>query len=646
MPDLSNVSNDELMKIYNQGSQSRSGDISTMSDSDLMRLYENPEPAKGNNGLNERAADAIRSQNQEGGFLSPRREPIIPKMGRFAGRMVTGALADTIEDPVETLVVNPAKAAARLPQGVNNQISGLAAMAEAPFNPDKSFKGAALNYGKSVMGQGLNSLEASALLPPAKGVGAAGTALKQNIKQTGQNQAARNPVMDALLRMAKSEGQEPSDLIRNASAPADNGAMLFQQLNIPQVAQGLGNRAGASRDIMSEAAQRFQAGQSGRVESIFKKGLGNPDESLSIDGIIKKAREKAAPLYAAALSPDVRPDIGRAMNKPALKSYLDKAQNKLSSLGKDNASPMELLHEAQQMIGGKANAFGRSGDTYEAGLAGVLRRDLMDIGKEASPDYAEATRLFRDDMQIKDAFDAGSRAISGKDRFDFSKQAQSFTPEQKKAAASGMLQSLQQKLDIPESYSAVRTEVRRPSFQNNLAALVGDKQASEAIANLSREVELAEMANGANFARGSKTAPTQQAIGLVDNAATPGVRRLGGKAAAYVADRGISPLDAVRDATRAGGRKIQQAVDAPNEDIVTEVAKLLTMDAEQGRKILLQMPIEQQRSVMELVNRGGLALSQSGQAATQGFGGASPLLPLSAIGGQMQSTQPYYAAIP
>ena len=322
------------------------------------------------------------------------------------------------------------------------------------------------------------------------------------------------------------------------------------------------------------------------------------------------------------------------MNTPALKTYVDQAQNKLAGLGKTNATPMELLHEAQQMIGGKANAYGRAGDTYEAGLAGNLRGQLMDIGKAASPDYAKATASFRDDMQFKEAFELGTGALGSKNAQSFAKMAENLTTDQKQAAAAGLMQSVRSKLDLPESFTAVRSEFRKPSFRQNLAALTNTTQADEAIKALTRQSELAEMANNANFARGSKTAPTQQAIGMVDSAATTGTRRFGGQAAGYIADRGVQPLEMLRDVTRAGGRRVQSAVNAPDEDVVSEVARLLTQDTATGLQALQNLPAPQQRQAMQLVQRMRGGLIQGGQSAGQGFGQSAPLIPAALAAGQ------------
>lgn len=466
----------------------------------------------------------------------------------------------------------------------------------------------------------------------------AGRGVREGAQDVAQTQAAqqatRDPVMDALARMAKAEGVKPAELAQRASMPPEQGAMVFQQLGLPQTAQGLGNRAGPSREIMQEAAQNFQAGQSGRVEGIIKNALGNPDADMSIDGIIQNARQKAAPSYSAAMDASVKPDFAKLLETPALKQYVDKAQNKLASLGKADPTQMELLHEAQQLIGGKANKFNRAGDSYEARLAGGLRNELMNIGKAASPEYAKATAMYADDMQFKNAFEMGQGALGSKNAQSFAKEAANLTPEQKQAAAAGLLQSVQSKLDLPESFTAVRSEFGKPSFRQNLAALTNQQQADEAIKALSRQSELAEMANNANFARGSKTAPTQQAIGMVDTAATPGIRRFGGQAAGYVADKGIQPLEMLRDVTRVGGRRVQNAVNAPNEDVVAEVAKLLTQDTATGLKALQSLPQPQQQQALALVQqmRGGLI--EGGRSAGQGLAQSAPILPAALIAGQ------------
>ena len=230
---------------------------------------------------------------------------------KFAGRMATGAIADVIEDPIETLLINPAKAIGKIPaeQKKSELAGGLALRSLIGGDKDKA-KEFGFEAVKSVGRNSLNALEGSALFPPAKGASMLGAGARQGARQTAASQTAqrvaRDPVMDALARMAKAEGVKPQELAQRAAMPAEDGAMVFQQLGLPQTAQGLGNRAGQSREIMQEAATKFQAGQGGRVEGIMKAALGNPDADMSIESIIAQARQKAAPSYKAAMDPSVK----------------------------------------------------------------------------------------------------------------------------------------------------------------------------------------------------------------------------------------------------------------------------------------------------------------------------------------------------
>jgi hypothetical protein len=589
-----------------------------------------PEPS-----FNERMGASI---NEFADKISPQGKamPLQHRVGATVAESLTRLAGDTVSDPLEVLIKSPLRAASRIPGNAVRDVKNLGAVAAAPFNDDTVAETGA-EFVRGVGSSGLDAMEASALLPAVAGISRAGKGVSASMGRRGATQAA-DPISDILAASARRQGIDPSDLLARAKDQtfAGDGAMLFQRIGLDETAQALGNRAGESRNIMSQAARAQQAGQAGRVDDIMRRALGSPDDALNVDDIIRRAREQSGPLYRAAMSPDVTPDLSAVTQKPALKTYLDRAQNKLSGLGKDDATPMELLHEAQQMIGGKANRFSRAGDSYEAGLAGTLRNELMDIGKAASDDYAKATAIYRDDMQIKDAFEAGLNAL-GRSGDDFVRQAAGMTTQQRQAAASGMLQAIQRKLDVPESYSALRADFRKPSFRSKLGALMGDDAADNMIRQMERQADLAESANLADFARGSKTAPTQQTIDALHTDMTPGVRRAAAKGADYVADQGFAPLDLIKQATQFAGRRAGDALKSVDEDTAADLARLLVMDADEGARALAALDIPSRQRVLTIADGMRQSLITGGQGAVQGARQTAPAVPAGLLAGQQNN---------
>ncbi|WP_416877981.1 hypothetical protein [Litorimonas sp.] len=522
-------------------------------------------------------------------------------MGQFAG--------DTIEDPVKTLVTDPAKAIRDVPKNTYNAnrsaVKGLAQVARGDFGGARD--NALSSLGSSLQATG-GVAEGAGIFPAFKGAGKGASRLTGEMSKLLRGPSARqsgDPVANLLAAVAQKEGRSVSDMKTAAQNVLDNGAtpdeMLFQSLNLPQTAQGLGNRGGASRDIFADAAKAQQKGQAGRVDNIIRNSLGSPDKDMTMDSIMARAREQSKPLYAAAMGENVKPNLGELAKVPAIRDYMAQAQSKMAGLNKADMTDMELLHQTQQMIGGKIGQTSRAGDNYESGLLSDMRNQVMDAGKAASPDYAAATATFRDGAELREAFEEGSKVFNDRTGTEFAARAQAMTPQQREAATAGVMRAVQTKLDNPETYGAIRAEFRRPSFRSNMQALVGPEKADEMVSQLERQAELAEMANNANYARNSKTAPTQQTIANVEDASRSQAGQALGRFGQFMANDGLSPSRLLSQ----GANKVNGVLSKVDDATLTEVSRILTMPADEGARLLLSMPMQERQAVEGLLAQAG-----------------------------------------
>lgn len=544
----------------------------------------------------------------EGGNL---RAGLPAKFAQGGTQMVTNLAADTLQDPLETWVINPAKAIKSLPGNIYH--SGRQYAAKPMFNPaimggsqeeiaqaDAQYKADMGNYERikaerpnATKDMLVGGAEALGIIPLLKGPAKAGAkGISDMSAPAAKAVQATDPVASALERAIRAEGKKPQDLLGllDDTAKGETPDMLFQSLGLDQTAQALGNRAGPSRGIMQEAAIAQQRGQRGRVDNYFREALDNPNFDASTESIERLYSEKGSPLYEAAFNATPQPSdaMKKAVSNPGIKSRLDSLGDRLAKDGVDlrkyeSGREGRLMQLLKEDLDDEISVALRKGESKRAGRLGDMRNQLVQGMDESYPGYREARQTWSGGKRKEEAIALGREAMKADPR-DFADKVNRLTNDELEFARAGVVRELENVLNVPESYSAIRAQLRKPNFQQNMETLIGKEKAAQLVQNLEDEARRGISARLANFANGSKTAPTGEAIQALEVTANSPVRRGIGGLADLVNRNGVNPANYVKG----GADKVVKAINAPNEQIMADLATLLSKPASQGAKELLE----------------------------------------------------------
>lgn len=546
-------------------------------------------------------------------------------------KMMTNLLADTIQDPWKTWVVDPIKAVKGLPG--NTYHSARQYMAQ-PMMFDPEIMGDMGNsdqfekrkqdwaVGQERQAQAIaerpnakqdmivGGMEALGIIPLLKGPAKAGAkGVTDAAKPAAKTMERSDPIAAALERAIKAEGKNPQEIRSQLPTIASGKSpdMLFQALGLDQTAQALGNRAGPSRGIMQEAATAQQRGQRGRVEGFFKDALDNPDFDASTEAIESLYREKGSPLYEAAFKAEPNPSdaMKAAISNPGIKGRLETLGDRLVKDGVDvrkfkDGREGRLMQLLKEDLDDEIGVALRKGENKRAGRLADMQSQLVRGMDDSYPGYKEARQVWSGGKRQEEALALGRDAFKADPR-DFADRVAKLSDDEIAFARAGVVRSLDDVLNIPESYSAVRAQIRKPSFQQNMETLIGKEQADILIKNLEAEGRRGASARMANFANGSKTAPTAEAIQSLEVAVNSPARRTIGGAADLINRNGLNPANYVRSGTD----RVVKAVNAPDESIISELATILSKPANKGAAELLERGIgqtpAQQRQIISLI---------------------------------------------
>ena len=500
---------------------------------------------------------------------------------RTAANALLGFGADVIRQPVKTLVMDPINAVKGIPGNTADTASALG-------------RGEFKEAGQSALKAGGGLMELAAVVPAGRGVKQGVGELAKGLRggATPSPAAAVSPdasLYSTLDRMAKGDGVDLASALEKVKA-GNSDSMLFQDLGLADTAAGLGNRAGPSRDVMGEAAKRYMSSQRNRVQGAIGDTLGNPDFDGTMAKLVEGQKAKAGPLYEKAMATPfdpTTPEAQAALRSPAFRAAMGKTLKELASLGQ-NPNQMELLHRTQRALQGRVGRETRAGDDYAAGLANDLKRMGQGAIEASSSEYAEGRKLFAGSKAAERAAEQGGKFFTTGER-PWAEGVAAMNPSEREAALVGVMDAVNRKLDLPDSYKALRADVMKPSFERKLAAIVGPDKAASLAATLRREAELGEIAQRARAGQGSKTTPTAEAIQNVEAAAQSGVKGRGIRGARYFFKNGLDVNRYVRDA---GDKVLAFAGDVPEKQM-TELAELLTMPTEAGVARLKGMRPEQ-----------------------------------------------------
>lgn len=276
----------------------------------------------------------------------------------------------------------------------------------------------------------------------AKVAGKGVRAIKNNpYTSSPESYAARK-----IAQSAEREGLTVPDVqqnLRNLQQDAPD-ALVVDALgeNGGRLARTVSNRGGKGAQELSQKVHARQASQNDRVNAQIGKSLGDPDSYHdTLDSAIQQLRTNAAPAYSKAYGVNIDyakhgPSFTSVWNRvpPRLqKKVLDSANDILISEGKQpkqigsvigrnpngTVTPLpdveqwdyikrglDAVIEAENVQGaaGGMSAIGRS-------INGV-KKDLVSLLDKAVPEYAQARKIYSDDLSVKNALELGRKSLN------------------------------------------------------------------------------------------------------------------------------------------------------------------------------------------------------------------------------------------
>ncbi len=198
---------------------------------------------------------------------------------------------------------------------------------------------------------------------------------------------------------------------------SDQDMLLDGGPNLRALASHLATKQGPAKNMVVEALTKRAKDATSRINQAFNETLGPVKNMVEFPReIIKRRKAQAKPLYDRAYSvqlPDSA-ELSALMKRPAVQTALKKARN----LGKDEGVEIDLnnfnvrdIDLVTRALKDKERKLLRTGANNEARIIGSLKRGLLDIADEVSPDFAQARKVFGDESSVLDAFEDGRNAF-------------------------------------------------------------------------------------------------------------------------------------------------------------------------------------------------------------------------------------------
>lgn len=294
--------------------------------------------------------------------------------------------------------------------------------------------GAAYGFGKGegLEGSAVNALKDAAIGAPLGAVlpAAVDTARAIASKATTPFRAVANPqavgnekFAEALMRDTP-EGismRRPGALLERFGDRLDRARSTTPEVmmadvggeNTRNLLRTAANMPTAGAEQLRKKLDFRQSNQWRRLERGLEDTLANPSEYASgIDAIVVMREAAADPAFKAAFNVRIKPtdELVEVLQRPGMKSILDRVSNKMANEGKPVAGepPMKLLHRAKMEIDtaigevkrGQAPTAG-----WDVGTLRTMKRDL--VNAIDNPLYKDALKNFAGSSALKNAAEDG-----------------------------------------------------------------------------------------------------------------------------------------------------------------------------------------------------------------------------------------------
>jgi hypothetical protein len=209
-----------------------------------------------------------------------------------------------------------------------------------------------------------------------------------------------------------------------------------------RLSRAIVNKGGEGAERLSQSLGNRQAGQGERIQGAVTKGLGDPEAYHgNLDTALKALKTNAKPVYEQAYAQPIDyarygSSLDQAFNRipPRLQGQVVtaakdlmrlegvKSKQIMAKIGPDGRVTFQRLPDVRQwdyikrgldkVIEGEEGQAASGGMSQFGRVLSQVKSDLLGVLDEAVPDFAAARKIYSDDLAVKNALEAGRKALS------------------------------------------------------------------------------------------------------------------------------------------------------------------------------------------------------------------------------------------
>lgn len=314
-------------------------------------------------------------------------------------------------------------------------------------------------------------------------------AIKGRKLNTGIDRASQK----ILLRELEDSPTSPAEMLARTQSLGDEAMVMDAMPNFQRQGEMIANSPSSGKAKIVDALMKRDQAASGRINTAIDDTFGPrfnvPDR---IDEINAARNAKLKPLYDEAYS-DIIPqtdDIASLLQTPSGSKALKEAQN----LAKDkgfNLDPENITVQGGDMIKRSFDdmIYSARDTPNKASAMRGLNDEMKDILDTASPAFAEARRVGKQQFDVRDAFEQGREVFNKKNHPDFlARDIEKMDPE----AIELLRQGARSSIDDVRGYVQnpdlkARTFFDAPYKKENLGLVVGHDKAGRFVSQMDAE---------------------------------------------------------------------------------------------------------------------------------------------------------------
>lgn len=389
--------------------------------------------------------------------------------------------------------------------------------------------------------------------------------------QAGVNAFRGQPAQNYVARSAQADAITPEIAQARLAELGPDAKIADLGPNLRGQTAAISTTPGEGQQIVRTALNDRNAGAAARMVGAVDDAMGAQQGVLSLADDIVNARSQAArPLYDVSRNVPVQMDDATKalLDRPSVKSAIDRATRSMQDSGltmdlnKPTVGMIDAIKKELDDVIGEAVRAGRNNEV--ARLTGV-KNSIVGVADKASPEYAQARKLFSDATTVKNALEDGQKIFSNSMSPEaLTRHLSQLDESAREAYLIGARQQVANVMGTARSDAQAAKRLFGSGYNKEKLAIIldGDEAASRILNPVAAEEIFSATRNSA--IGGSDTVPkalARESIATVPNS-----------------DGIIRSLLNLRpgDALSAAGNKVMGGVaDARNERINSEIARIL-----------------------------------------------------------------------